>query len=240
MTLTLIDICSRAIDRISSIQMPTFLVGNTTDSTARMLLAIAKDVGEELVRDYNWQQLRTTAEVITIADQPLYALEDDYERISLDTMWETGGSRHIFGAQSSRQWAAITNTNGIADNRYRWRLYQDQIQVTPTPSSAFDFNYEYLSKYYCKSSLGVAIEQWTADTDIPRLPHDLFIAGVRYMFLKGKKLSHSDAEAEYEAVITSRLQRQEPPGYVVGADAVCPPDGRRELEDRNFPEVIEV
>jgi hypothetical protein len=237
MALTLLDICTRALDRISSINVPTFLVGNT-DTTAKMLLAIAKDVGEELVRDYNWQQLRSTATVTTVADDALYPLEADYERISADTMWESGNSRFVHGAQSSRMWAAVTNVEGVVDNRYRWRLYQDQIQLTPTPGSVFSFNYEYLSKYYSKTAAGVAQEQWLADGDLPRLPHDLFIAGVRYYFLKGKNLPYSDAEAEYEAIIQSRLQGVEPPGFVVAADAVYRPDGRLEPDMRNFPEMV--
>jgi hypothetical protein len=239
MPLTLLGICTRAIKRISSIQMPGFIVGNT-DPTAEMLLAIACDVGEELIRDYNWQQMRTTQEETATADQTLFTLPEDFDRVSLDTMWESGNSRHIFGAQSSRAWQAITNVNGLADNRYRWRLYQDQIQLTPAAPAGLEFNWEYLSKYYSKTAAGVAQEAWTNDTDLPRLPHDLFVAGVRYFFLKEKHLPYGDAEAEYEAVITSRVQGNQAPGFVTASDAVFPPDGRRDMDNLNIPEVMDI
>lgn len=224
MAQNLLNICTRALDRISSIQTPAFIVDNP-DGTAKMLLAIARDVGEELSRDCNWQELKQTATVTTEADVSLYALPADFERIALDTMWETGVRRHMYGGASDREWQAIQNSGGVVGDRYRWRIYQNQIQVYPTPAGAFSFTYEYLSKYYCTNAAGTVQEEWTADTDLPRLRHDLFVAGVRYYFKKEKSLPYSDSEAEYEAAIMSREGGNQAPGLVNAGDAVARPGG---------------
>lgn len=209
---TLLDIATRALDDISSFNIPSFIIGNTEDDTARTLLAAARKVGEELVRDYDWQELSRTATVTTSNGDSLYELEDDYERLAPDTMWDADQDRPMLGNTTRRQWAAITNSNISANLTYHWRLFGGQIQVNPTPSSAFDFNYEYLSKVYCESSGGVErTDGWVADTDVPLLPADLFIHGIRYYFGDSKNLpGTSKWAAEYDAVIQSRQNKNVP------------------------------
>jgi hypothetical protein len=232
----LLNICTRALDRISSIQTPTFIVDNP-DPVAKMLLAIAKDVGEELTRDCNWQEVCEDATVTTEAAVDLYALPDDFERMAFDTMWETDSRRHMYGAASDRAWHAVKASGDVAGDRYRWRLHKNKIQVYPTPTAVFDFSYGYLSRYYCTNADGIPIEKWTADTDLPRMRHDLFIAGVRYYFKKEKGLPYSDSDAEYEAVIGSREAGNVSPGMVNASDAVCYPDGRYDRgRELNIPD----
>jgi hypothetical protein len=225
MALTLLQICNRVLDEISSFNAPTYIVGND-DDTAKTLLAMAQKVGEELVRDYDWQELFETATVTTVAATTLYDLEDDYDRIASDTMWEEGTYRMMRGHKTRREWAAITNVQVDAGITYKWRLKGSQIQVHPAPASVFDFNYEYLSNHFCASSAGTTQAQWTADTDLPRLPYDLFIAGIRYYFANAKNLPYASAEAEYEAILMSRQGRNVPAEAINMEDAICEPGSR--------------
>jgi hypothetical protein len=235
---TLLSIVTDALDTIGSFNVPTFLVGNE-DDLARQLLSIAKDVGRELVRDYDWQQLGDEATVTTVASTSLYDFPEDFDRMAPDTMWETGANRNMRGHTTKRQWAAIKNVEGAVDNRYRWRVRGNKIEVFPTPTSVFSFTYEYLSKFYCTDSGGTPIEHWTADTDIPRLPEDVFIAGVRYYFRKAKTLPFGAAEAEYDAAIQKRLAGNVP------SEAINMNHAVRALRDTradylNIPDFVDV
>lgn len=234
---TLLDICTRALDDLSSFNVPTFIIGNTTDQTARSLLAAARKVGEELVRDYDWQELSRTATVNTVIATPTYALEEDYDRIASDTMWDATQSRPMHGNTTRRAWAAITNSAVEANLHYRWRLHGNLIQVDPTPTSVFSFTYEYLTKVYCASSGGTErVDGWTDDTDVPLLPADLFIAGVRFYFAKAKNLPYGEAEGEYDGVIQSRQGKNTPSAAVNMAANVRRPgrglDYRLNIPDR--------
>jgi hypothetical protein len=153
-----------------------------------------------------------TATVTTANGDALYLVEDDYERLASDTMWDGSLSRRMLGHTTRRQWAAITNSQISANLTYRWRLFGGQIQVDPTPGSAFDFNYEYLSKVYARDTNGVdRTDGWVADTDVPVLPADLFIHGIRYYFGEAKNLpGTSKWAAEYDAVIQSRQGKNVP------------------------------
>lgn len=224
---TLLDLCTRALDDISSFNVPTFVIGNTEDDTARTLLGAARKVGEELVRDYDWQELSRTATVATVVSTSLYDLEDDYERIASDTMWDGTLDRRMLGNTTRRQWAAISNVANSAQLTYRWRLFGGQIQVYPTPTSVFSFNYEYLSKSYCESTEGVdRTDGWVADTDEPLLPADLFIHGIRYYFGESKNLPGvSKWGAEYDAVISSRQGKNTPSQAVNMSAGIVPLKG---------------
>ena len=209
---TLLTICTRVLDEIGSFDVPTFIVDNT-DDTAKQLLAFAKKVGEELIRDYDWQELSKTATVTTVPSDPSYALPADYERIASDTMWDAN-SRRMRGQTTKRLWSAITTAQVPTASSYFWRLHGGLIHVYPTPSSVFDFTYEYLSSYYCQTDVGTPLAAWMSDTDTPLLPADIFINGVKYYFSKANNLPYGDAEAEYDWVIQSRQSRNTPSAAV--------------------------
>lgn len=237
MALTLLQICTRALSDISSFNAPTYIIGND-DDVAETLLAAAYKTGEELVRDYDWQQLSKTATVDTVASTSLYDLESDYERIAPDTMWNNTEARYMVGHTTRRRWAAITNASIYSSFTYDWRLKGGQIQVFPTPDSVFTFNYEYLSNIYAESSGGVdRADGWVDDTDLPKLPHDLYVAGVRYYFGDSKTLPNANKwGAEFYDLIESRVNKDVPGERVDMAAAVMRPrDMRRRI---NIPEVI--
>ncbi len=237
MALNLLQIAIRALDEISSFNTPTFIIGND-DDTAKTLLAAAYKTGETLVRDYDWQELSKTATASTVASTSLYDLPSDYERIAPDTMWNNSEARYMRGHTTRRKWAAITNSAAYSNATHDWRLKGNQIQVYPTPSSSFTFNYEYLSKVYCTASDGTTdrADGWVDDTDLPKLPYDLFVYGIRYFFSDSKNLPGSlKAAAEFDAVIMSRQNKNVPSERVNHAATVVSPRARRRL---NIPETI--
>lgn len=223
MALSLKEICERALEEIGSFNVPTTIVDND-DDTAKQCLAFARKVGEELVRDYDWQELSKTATVTTTQGVSAYDLESDYERLAPDTMWNADDFRFMRGHTSKRQWAMITNSQVDPGLTYYWRLKGGQIQLEPAAESAFDFTYEYLSNIYCKSSGGTDREDgWVADTDVPKLPSDLFIYGIRFYFLKANNLPYGDAEAEYDGIIQSRQGKNVPSPAVDMSAGTLPP-----------------
>ncbi len=210
---TLLSMCTRALDKISSFNVPTYIVGND-DDTARCLLACAKEVGEEFVRDHDWQELRRKATVTTVASTRTYALESDYEKAVPDTMWNEETFRRMIGHTPSRKWAALSNSQVDPGITFYWRLFGGVIELEPTPASVFNFNYEYLSRNYCASSGGTEQAEWTDDTDVPLLRSDLFTKGIEYYFRKTKSLPYGDAEAEYDAILNGRTTNNVPSGAV--------------------------
>lgn len=236
----LLTICTRALDDISSLNVPTFIVGND-DDTAKSALSAAFKVGEELTRDYDWQELSRTATVTTVDTVSLYDLPADYDRVASDTMWNGTDKRYMRGQTTKRQWAAITNSSATTSYSYFWRLFGGQIQLQPAAQGVFTFDYEYLTKSYCTDSNGVVrVDGWTADTDLPLLRDDIFIAGVRYYFSKSKGLPYGEAEAEYEAVIDSRFGKNTPSQAINMAASVYTPRDNTYFDRLNIPDRVDL
>lgn len=237
MTLNLLQICLRALDEMSSFNSPNNIINNA-DDTAKTLLVAAYKTGEELVREFDWQELSKTATVNTVASTSLYDLESDYERIAPDTMWNNSEVRYMRGHTTRRKWAAITNASVYSSFTYDWRLKGGQIQVFPTPDSVFTFNYEYLSNIYSTDSAGTdRADGWVADTDLPKLPQDLFIYGIRYYFADSKTLANATKwGAEYYDLIDTRQSNDVPGERVNMAASVRSPRGQ--LKRINIPDII--
>lgn len=218
----LLEICTEALEDIGSMSIPAYLFGNT-DDTAKQLIAIAKKVGRELARDHDFQQLLSIATVNTVASTASYALEADFDRPVPLTMWDTTTNRAMVSGVNSQRWASITNSAVQTGVVHYARLRGNSIYVTPIPSSVWSFNYEYYSKYYCTNSAGTSQSEWTDDTDLPRLPADLFIAGIRFYFMKANGLAYTDAEYEYNKIIERRIAASNPAGAIDLAAGVVEP-----------------
>lgn len=241
MALTLSQICARALNDISSFNAPTYIIGNSNDDTATTLLSAAYKVGEELARDYVWQELSKTATYATTIGTSLYDLPADYEAVASETMWDATDQERMYGHKTRRQWAELTNSIDSVSTAYRWRLHGGRIQIHPTPDEVFTFNFEYMSRAYCQSSAGVdRPDGWVADTDVPKLPADLFIAGVHYYFSKSKTLAGAmEAGADFDAIIKTRQSRNTPKVDIDYSASVVPPRDR-EVHRMNIPDVIPV
>jgi hypothetical protein len=225
MASTLLDLCTRALDEISGFNVPTFIIGND-DDTAKQLLAFAKKVGTELVRDYDWQEMIKDASVTTVVGVDAYDVEDDYERVVQDTTWDTSNQRPIIGNTTARLWNLITTLTVPSSFYMYYRIIGTRVKIRPVPTSVFTFTYEYRSKNYCQNAGGDDLSVWTSDTDVPLLPEDLFINGIKYYMLKENSLPYGDAEAEYDAVIESRQSKNTPSGAVDMSAGVRTPDER--------------
>ncbi len=236
--MTLLTICTRALDEISSFNVPDYIAGNT-DDTAKQLLAFAKKVGTELIRDYDWQEMITETTFTTSVDVRSYDVPSDYERIVSDTTWDRTTRRSVLGNSTARQWNALRAVAITTAQTFRFRVIRNQVTLERNPAAGIEFAYEYLSKNYCESSGGTDQAEWTNDTDLPLIPEDLFINGIRYYFLKANNLPYGDAEGEYDAVIASRQGKNTPSGIVNMSTNVCRP-GRRKFYRINIPESVPI
>lgn len=217
---TLIDLVTEAFDDIGSLVVPASLFGND-DDLAKQVIAIAKKIGREMTGDHDWQSRLKIATVTTVAGTDNYALEADCDRIVSETAWDANTRRKLDGNTSSRQWSAITNARLQVSVTHWWRLRGNRIYVTPTPDSAWSFNYEYRSKYYCSTNGGTEQAKWLADNDIWLLDDVLFLGGLNYYVRKQNNLPYADAEQEYNDIIL-RQETTDIPSAMVDLSARVP------------------
>ena len=218
---TLLTMCTEVMNELGSIETPDYLFTNTND-TAKQLIAIAKRVGRELVRLHPWQELIQTATVTTVADTDNYALESDYDRAVPITNWDSTENKRVYHV-GAVEYAEIVNAPIVPGITHYYRIKGNRVYVKPTPDSVWSFNYEYISKNYCESSGGTDQSEWAADSDVPLLDEELFIAGIRFYFYRDNGLDYANAEAEYDAIIRARSEYNVPSGAINMAARVTHP-----------------
>src|SRR2546430_9519036 len=135
---------------------------------------------------------------LTFAKQD-YALPSDYNRILGDTDWDRTNHWPNPGAKTSQEWAAIQGSGIAIAPRNRFRIYNNNLRLVPAPTTATNMSFEYVSNYWVIATGGTAATKatFTVDTDTCIYPDDLMMAGLKYYFLKAKKLDFGPELAEF-------------------------------------------
>jgi hypothetical protein len=212
MAMSLLQLATDAIEGIGGFDTPTAIFGNE-DDTAVVLKRAAMQVGRELVR-FNWQALFTPTTFTTSNGVSQYDKPADYLRPANMTFYNVTEFREMNGPYTPPVWAALTRGEITSTTLYNFRFATNYIELTPTPGEVQTIGYDYYSKSYCQSSVGTAQSEWAADSDVSRLPDDVFALGIRYRFLQRKELPYAEDKADYLEAIKQALWDDTPKGVV--------------------------
>lgn len=153
---------------------------NSTDATARQLLAITNERGAEATRMFDWPQL-TKASTLTLTATEIQSLPADLAELLDSTAWYTGDMTPLTGPITYQQWQAITQTLA-APTKFAFRVTQTTngnrgLSFVPTPSGGETVSLFYRTKSWVKPrdwSAGMAVtsgsfaysngDYWTANS----------------------------------------------------------------------------
>ena len=234
---TLLEIGKAVANELGSIAEPTTMIGSSDDSI-KQLLALANREGYELSqREGNyggWPQLRKLHTITTVASQANYAFPSDLGFFMNTTGWDRTNKWPLRGPVSPQEWQILkSGTIGSVGPRRRFRIMQGEIYFDPTPETVDTYVIEYYSNGWCESSGGTPQSEWLSNTDVPVLPDECFITGLKYRFRKAKRLDYLAEEREYEATVSREIARA---GMAKVADLTGEPVGERFLDDLNIPD----
>lgn len=206
--MSLLTMIQSVADRIG-LPKPSAVIG-ATDQSVVTLLALAQEEGDELKSRGHWQELTTEATFATVASTESYALStiaSDYDYQLNDAMWNRTSTWPLRGPMTPQMWQQQKSTV-VAGVFPRYRVRGGSILITPTPSAAENVYFEYQSKNWCESVLGLKDqEDWAADTDLGVLDEKLMAQGVRWRFLKSKGFDYAEEFRQYEIRLDRKLAR---------------------------------
>ncbi|MDJ0512818.1 MAG: hypothetical protein QNJ62_05175 [Methyloceanibacter sp.] len=217
--MTLLSICQEATN-LAGVLTPDSIVGNSED-TAQRLLASANATGKELLKVHRWAVLQEEHPFPTVADQPDYPLPDDYDRMMDFTAWDRTHYWRIRGSISPQEWQLYkSGAVGLSLNSYkRFRLKASsgtkRFFIDPTPKSAENLIFEYVSSHWCEDSGGTGQAMFAADSDNVRLPEHLFVLGVHWRLLRSFGQPYIDERNDYQQRVLQEI-RDDKPGTVIG------------------------
>lgn len=228
--MTLLTICQQ-VAREVGVSVPTTIVSNN-EPNAKKLLACAQTEGRMLAKgivynavgqikgQHDWTAIRKEYTFNTANGTMAYNMPSDFERFVVDTWWNRTQTRRLTLASANR-WqnlkSGLASSSGINQEFIKRGA---QVLIYPTPTATETLVYEYVSNQWCESSGGTDQSSWAADSDVLLLDEDLFIAGLKWRFLRSVGESFADEKAEYYDLYTTKIGN----------------DGGRETAYMSYPE----
>ncbi len=210
--LSLLQMVTKACKRLS-LSRPTSVMAST-DPNIMLLSECASEEGLSLAGRHNWQAILFERTFITIAEPNqavsvfpgVSAVAPDLDRFIPETMFNRTTNRRLDGPIDSAMWQSIQSSLVTFVNP-AFRFRDNKIYITPTPVAGHTVAYEYISTYWCQSSIATSQVDWLADTDTYRLNDESMVQGIVWRFKKAKGLAWQDDYLVYERYVGDLIVR---------------------------------
>lgn len=219
--MTLATISQKALRGLSGFDTPSTFYGNQ-DLTATLVVALADECGQDLEKEFRWQELITEHTFTTTAGTSTYALPDGFRAFANMSQWDRANQWRMHGPTPSFVWQWLNSGISVWASNNRWFALRGNlfaIYPTPTVSSetiAFDY---YSKNWVVKQMDGSFTNEWTSDTDTARLDEDLIAADLKWRFLQAKGMPF---EPEYKRFMSLVEALQADNGGRSMIDLGCP------------------
>lgn len=190
---------------ISSIPSTTGLsVGNVVTGTGVQPYAEILSVDSSTQVTLNMPVTTSTSSVsLTFAKQD-YALPSGYDRMVSDTNWDRTNHWRNLGTKSSQEWQWLQGGVISIGPRERYRIYNNKLRIFSALTTVYTFAFEYVSNYWVVATGGTEGTKatFTVDSDTCIFPDDLMTSGLKYLYLKAKKLDYQIELAEFARALS--------------------------------------
>ena len=229
---------SRVITNIPS--TAALQVGNVVTGTGQTPYAEILTIDSSTQVTLNAPVSTSTASVsMTFAKQD-YDLPDGYDRMISDTNWDRTDHWRNLGPKSSQDWQFLQGGIISIGPRERYRIYNNKFRIFQALTTVYNFSFEYVSNYWvCATGSDQGSKSaYTADTDTSIFPDDLMLAGLKFYFLKAKKLDYAIELGEFMRALAYCKAQDQP----VSAMSLAPVGmnqlvGPWSVQDGNWPSV---
>lgn len=212
--MSLLSICQQ-VAREGAIYVPASIVNNT-DDTAIRLLALAQAEGKSLARRCSWAVLQKEHTFATVNGTASYSLPSDFRSMLDATAWNRDQYLEIRGGLSPQEWQQWKSDTTVSSTvRSRFRLKPDsntlKLFLDPTPTTAEDLVFEYVSDSWCQSSGGTGQSAWAADTDTGVIDEWLMERGIVWRLERALGHDWIPLKADYETEVVRAMSRDSRP-----------------------------
>jgi hypothetical protein len=215
-------------------------VGNVITGTGQTPYAEILTIDSSTQVTLNAPVATSTSSVsMTFAKQD-YDLPGGYDRMISDTNWDRTDHWRNLGTKSSQDWQFLQGGIISIGPRERYRIYNNKFRIFQALTTVYNFSFEYVSNWWvCATGSDQGSKSaYTVDTDTCVFPDDLMLAGLKFYFLKAKKLDYSVELGEFMRSL-SYCKAQDVP---VSAMSLAPVGmnqlvGPWSVQDGNWPSV---
>jgi hypothetical protein len=213
-------------------------VGNVVTGTGQAPYAEILSVDSGTQVTLNTPVATSTAAVsMTFAKQD-YAMPTDFDRMISDTNWDRTNHWRNLGTKTSQEWQWLQGGIISVGPRERYRIYNNRLRIFQALTSIYTFAFEYVSNYWVMSTSATAGDKgaYTVDSDTAVFPDDLMLAGLKFYFLKAKKLDYAIELGEFTRALSYTKAQDVPvPAQSLAPIGMNPLVGPWSVQDGNWP-----
>jgi hypothetical protein len=213
-------------------------VGNVVTGTGQAPYAEILTIDSGTQVTLNTPVATSTAAVsMTFAKQD-YAMPTDFDRMISDTNWDRTNHWRNLGTKTSQEWQWLQGGIISVGPRERYRIYNNRLRIFQALTSIYTFAFEYVSNYWVMSAAATAGDKgaYTLDTDTAVFPDDLMLAGLKFYFLKAKKLDYAIELGEFTRALSYTKAQDVPvPAQSLAPIGMNPLVGPWSVQDGNWP-----
>jgi hypothetical protein len=213
-------------------------VGNVVTGTGQAPYAEILTIDSATQVTLNTPVVTSTAAVsMTFAKQD-YSMPSDFDRMISDTNWDRTNHWRNLGTKTSQEWQWLQGGVISVGPRERYRIYNNRLRIFQALTSVYTFAFEYVSNYWVMSAAATAGDKgaYTLDSDTTVFPDDLMLAGLKFYFLKAKKLDYAVELSEFmRALSYTKAQDVPVPAQSLAPIGMNPLVGPWSVQDGNWP-----
>lgn len=196
---------------------PSTVIGST-DEQVLQVLALLEEEGNDLSGRGDWQRITYEATHTTVATESQGAIETiavsndttrdaKFRYFKHETLWDRTENLPV-QIIDGPDWQAEKGFSSTSP-RYRARIREDNLIVTPTPPAGNTWAFEYVSWHWIQNAAGtITYQYFTADSDTLLLPEPIVLQGLRWRWKKEKGFEYAEDFQTYENLIKDALGRQ--------------------------------
>lgn len=167
---------------------------SSADPQILQLMAIARKLGKDLVREFEWEMLVQKAVINTQPGVWDYPLPLDWNRQVEQTEWTANTMRPMMGPVTAQRWAFYQAWNAANTLCMPFRIIGGNIRLLNAPETPETFSYEYISENWVMPGTGPMQNTFLADTDSCVFDDALMQAGLALRWRKAKGLAYDDMD----------------------------------------------
>lgn len=189
--LTIIQDVSRSL----GVPAPTTVV-TSRDTRVLELFVLSNTTGNELTRRYFWQELTREAQFLASGSIDMGSLAGsiatDFGYFVDQTFWDRDLRQAIIGPVTAQEWQSDRSW-AVVGPPYRFIVQAGRLLVGPTALTAgHTMVFNYITKNWCESAAGTGQAAFSADTDVARIPDELFKLELIWRWKQSKGLAYAE------------------------------------------------
>lgn len=187
----------------------------SSDPNFIQLTEFLTTVGEDLLNEHDWAQLRREFPLITMAGLQVYGLPDDFSSLVDDTGQNRSTLLPVIGPVTSQVWASIKARPTGATFDVLFRQHPGEVEfLAPVPDGQ-EIVFEYQSNWWVRDANSGAVDLApfpvgtkavpTQAGDLVLYPPLLMVRGLKLQWLQAKGFDTTVAMAEYDKTLAAEV-----------------------------------